>query len=309
MIEQLLTSLFSFLLPGSFSETINHQVISIEITSPKINEKNVKDLNITAKSALLIDIDTGDILFKKNEKEKRSPASLTKILTALVILKKEPLNKIYIVPEKVRDINGSKNHIKPGERISVRNLLAMTLIESSNQAAYTLAINFSGNEEKYLKDILEVSINDAIRNAAGVLELYNIEDGYFSPLKFSDVVRLVYGNVGPRQLFEIGALYFEDPIAFQVGWPDLTLIKGKDLIKEYGGGLCQVSTTMFRAAMYSGLEITERFPHSLPVSYYNPQGFDAAIYGPHPDFRFINDTNSNVLVQTRIKGTKLFFEF
>lgn len=89
----------------------------------------------------------------------------------------------------------------------------------------------------------------------------------------------------------------------------LVIKNGGDLVKEYGGGLCQVSTTMFRAAIYSGLTITERYAHSLPVQYYNPQGFDAAVYSPHPDLRFINDTPSNILVQTKIIGIKLYFEF
>lgn len=77
---------------------------------------------------------------------------------------------------------------------------------------------------------------------------------------------------------------------------------------EYGGGLCQVSTTLFRAAMQAGLLITERAPHAYPVKYYNPQGFDATIYPPHPDLKFVNDTPSNILIQTKIKGTKLYFE-
>lgn len=93
------------------------------------------------------------------------------------------------------------------------------------------------------------------------------------------------------------------------GYQVAYVIKGNKTVKEYGGGACQISTTMFRAAIKSGLKITERFPHSYPVQYYNPQGFDATVYGPHPDLRFINDTPSNILVQTKIKGTKLFFEF
>lgn len=98
-------------------------------------------------------------------------------------------------------------------------------------------------------------------------------------------------------------------ISQKEGYQAALVIKGDKTIKEYGGGACQVSTTMFRAAIKSGLKITERFPHSYPVQYYNPQGFDATVYGPHPDLKFINDTPSNILVQTKIKGTKLFFEF
>jgi len=93
------------------------------------------------------------------------------------------------------------------------------------------------------------------------------------------------------------------------GWQAALVIKDRRVTPEYGGGLCQVSTTMFRAAVYTGLPITERYPHSLPVAYYDPQGFDATVYSPHPDLRFMNDTPSNILVQTKIIGTKLYFEF
>lgn len=89
--------------------------------------------------------------------------------------------------------------------------------------------------------------------------------------------------------------------------PELVIKKNKT-VPEYGGGLCQVSTTLFRAAVNSGLKITERYPHAFPVKYYNPQGFDATIYPPHPDLRFLNDTPSNILIQTKIQGTELTFE-
>lgn len=93
------------------------------------------------------------------------------------------------------------------------------------------------------------------------------------------------------------------------GYRAAYVIKNGKTTMEYGGGICQVSTTIFRAAMLAGLEITERFPHSYPVQYYKPQGFDAAVYGPHPDLRFINNTPSNVLVQSRIIDTKIYVDF
>lgn len=89
--------------------------------------------------------------------------------------------------------------------------------------------------------------------------------------------------------------------------PELVIKSGKT-VPEYGGGLCQVSTTLFRAAVNSGFKITERYPHAFPVRYYNPQGFDATIYPPHPDLRFLNDTKNNILIQSKIKGTELTFE-
>ncbi len=87
------------------------------------------------------------------------------------------------------------------------------------------------------------------------------------------------------------------------------VIKGDRTIPEYGGGLCQIGTTIFRVALYSGLPITERKPHSYIVSYYKPIGMDATIYGPHPDVRLINDTGHNILLKITIEGTILRFEF
>lgn len=89
--------------------------------------------------------------------------------------------------------------------------------------------------------------------------------------------------------------------------PEIVIRRGA-LTPEYGGGLCQVSTTLFRATMAAGLAILERHPHSIPVRYYNPQGFDATIYPGFSDFRFKNDTPAYVLVQSKIVGSKLYFE-
>ena len=86
------------------------------------------------------------------------------------------------------------------------------------------------------------------------------------------------------------------------------VIKGGKLIYEYGGGLCQVATTVFRAAIMSGLDITERKPHSFPVQYYNPQGFDATIYPGVVDLKFINNTEAHILIQTKLVGSKLVIE-
>jgi vancomycin resistance protein YoaR len=99
------------------------------------------------------------------------------------------------------------------------------------------------------------------------------------------------------------------PVDASTGYFPEFVIKGDRTIPEYGGGLCQIGTTMFRAALYSGLPITERRPHTYIVSYYKPLGMDATIYGPHPDLRFINDTGNNILLQIKIDGTKLAFEF
>lgn len=90
--------------------------------------------------------------------------------------------------------------------------------------------------------------------------------------------------------------------------PEL-VIKENRTVPEYGGGLCQVSTTLFRSVLDAGLEVTERRNHSYRVSYYEPPiGLDATIYLPKPDLRFVNNTSAHVLVQGRVVGSKVIFE-
>jgi vancomycin resistance protein YoaR len=92
------------------------------------------------------------------------------------------------------------------------------------------------------------------------------------------------------------------------GWFPELVIKGNETKPEFGGGLCQIGTTTFRAALNSGLDITMRQNHSYRVRYYEPAGTDATIYDPLPDFRFINDTGHYILINTDIKGDNLIFE-
>lgn len=90
--------------------------------------------------------------------------------------------------------------------------------------------------------------------------------------------------------------------------PEL-VIRDNKTQPEFGGGVCQVSSTVFRAAILSGMKITERRNHSYPVQYYLPYGFDATIYIPKPDFRFLNNTGNAIMMQSVIEGTKLTFQF
>ncbi|HPS21587.1 MAG TPA: VanW family protein [Candidatus Paceibacterota bacterium] len=93
------------------------------------------------------------------------------------------------------------------------------------------------------------------------------------------------------------------------GYRKETVIKQNKTTKEFGGGLCQVATTLFRLALNTGLPITERINHRFTVPYYDPPGLDATIYGPHPDLRFVNDTGNYVLLQARVEGKKIIMEF
>jgi vancomycin resistance protein YoaR len=93
------------------------------------------------------------------------------------------------------------------------------------------------------------------------------------------------------------------------GYLQELVIKGNKTIPEFGGGLCQIGTTMFRAALGTGLPIVERRNHSYRVQYYEPAGTDATIYDPSPDLKFLNDTGTHILIQSRIVKDQLSFDF
>ncbi|MFC1711129.1 VanW family protein [Patescibacteria group bacterium] len=102
-------------------------------------------------------------------------------------------------------------------------------------------------------------------------------------------------------------------VSAQTGFKQAYIIKEGRTVLGDGGGVCQVSTTLFRAALKAGLPIESRSPHAYRVSYYeqNSQvGLDATVFEPSPDFKFKNDTNSYILIQSYsdTKNYKLTFE-
>lgn len=108
---------------------------------------------------------------------------------------------------------------------------------------------------------------------------------------------------------EFSTLKYTGPFTYAGGYFPELVIKGDEVKPEIGGGLCQIGTTLFRMAMNSGMKITNRRNHSLVVFHYNDPingkpGTDATVYDPAPDFKFLNDTNNYVLIQTYMDKVK-----
>lgn len=86
--------------------------------------------------------------------------------------------------------------------------------------------------------------------------------------------------------------------------------EGKTVLGD-GGGVCQVSTTVFRAALNAGLPITERKAHAYRVGYYEQDskpGIDATVFSPSADLKFQNNTENYILIQTKVDTKKLTME-
>ncbi len=136
---------------------------------PKTIYKPVKKddfVNLTltnAHAGIVLDADTGNILWEKNSTEKRSIASMTKLVTAMVVIDRiRDLDEIAVIPESVRRIEGTKvgcptsvicndNRLQTGEKVKIIDLLRAMLMFSANDAATVLAIHISGSEEEFAK--------------------------------------------------------------------------------------------------------------------------------------------------------------
>ncbi|WP_445321740.1 D-alanyl-D-alanine carboxypeptidase family protein [Oceanobacillus sp. FSL W7-1309] len=123
-------------------------------------ENNGLALAPDAKSAILLEQDTGEILFDKNAHEKLPPASMTKIMTLLLIM--EALDKgnlqkdeMIRVSERAASMGGSQIFLEAGEEMSVNDLLKGVAIASGNDASVALAERLAGSEEAFVKKMNE----------------------------------------------------------------------------------------------------------------------------------------------------------
>ncbi len=96
-------------------------------------------------------------------------------------------------------------------------------------------------------------------------------------------------------------------VSERTGFKKAFVISGEQTLEGVGGGMCQVSTTLFRSAYFAGLPIVQRRPHSYQVRYYQPTGLDAAVFLPSLDLKFKNDTPGHLLIQSEVKHNRLTF--
>ncbi|HVQ43925.1 MAG TPA: VanW family protein [Candidatus Saccharimonadia bacterium] len=164
----------------------------------------------------------------------------------------------------------------------------------------------------------QADVNESNLDTLGIKEQISEGETYFPG---SPSTRLTNVRAGakrfngvllkPGETFSFGKLLGN--VGPETGYVPELVILGDHEEKQYGGGLCQVSSTAFRAALAAGLPITERVNHAFAISYYtwpySAPGVDATIYYPDVDFKFVNDTGHYILMQTIMNGTDLKFDF
>ena len=126
------------------------------ISIPLVKAEEVEDLAPNAKSAIMIEASTGEILFQKNKDEKLAPASMTKMMSMLLIMEEIEngnlkWDEMITASEKASSMGGSQIFLKVGEKMTVEDLLKGVAIASGNDAVVALAERVSGSEEQFVK--------------------------------------------------------------------------------------------------------------------------------------------------------------
>lgn len=116
--------------------------------------------------------------------------------------------------------------------------------------------------------------------------------------------------VAPGEIFSFGNQL--GVVDGSTGYAQELVIKEGETIPEYGGGICQVSSTLFRAILFGGFPVNERKAHSYAVAYYAYPlgwGLDATVYPPAVDLKFTNDGDTYLLMQAYTDGYFAYFKF
>jgi vancomycin resistance protein YoaR len=154
----------------------------------------------------------------------------------------------------------------------------------------------------------------------GIVELVAEGDSYFigSPRGRDHNIRLAATKfdgiiVPPGETFSFN--HFLGEVSAEAGYDESYITAGEQLAVEVGGGICQVSTTAFRAAFWGGYPIVERWPHNNRIGYYELRdagvGMDATVYSPYVDLKFTNDREYPLLIETEVEEAehRLVFRF
>lgn len=138
-----------------FISTLLISILTLTSLSIPASAEALNPASINAESAVLIDADTGQVLFEKNASAKMFPASTTKALTALIIAEDLKLDEQVTIDKDTPFTSGSRIYVIEGETFTVEQLLYAMLLESANDAAVALAKHHSGTVEQFAKKMNE----------------------------------------------------------------------------------------------------------------------------------------------------------
>ena len=225
-------------------------------------------------------------------------------------INRDPQNAVFrFEGEKVKEFQAAKEGVRVDtEKLEELIKLNIDKLEKSEEKNLNLTIPVkTASPLITLDEVNNLGIRELIGKGSSKFKgsiasrIHNIK---LASSKFNGVL------IAPEETFSFNQTLGD--VSTFTGYKQAYIIKDGQTILGDGGGVCQVSTTLFRAALDAGLPITERRPHSYRVSYYEQDsapGLDATIYSPTTDLKFKNDFSRHLLIQTIFEEKTLTLTF
>lgn len=194
MYTALLSVLFIGLWPAMYVWHADSSALENMSITPPASQITVGQY-LSASGVVIIDAESGQTLYAKYGDVKRPMASITKLMTALIIAENHDVDEFVTVPKGVESVAGNKAYLTVGEQFTVGDMLSALLMASANDAAYTLAIFHSGSESAFAEEMnlraLQLGLhNTSYANAAG----FDSEKQYSTPTDIAGLMRFSLQN-------------------------------------------------------------------------------------------------------------------
>lgn len=293
------------------TEKLNHLPTDEEINLAKERAIKLIDKTITLTSSqqnfVLKDEQLINFVGFSNSWDREKIAEYAQVLSQS--LTKEPKDALF----QFKDGKAiSFQPDQPGYQLSVEETIDKITV------ALNKAIESSGaNVVELPLSVISPKIKNSDTNVLGVKDLLGKGESNFKGSIASRIHNLDLASgkingllIAPGEVFSLNNALGE--ISAATGYQDAYIIQGGRTILGAGGGVCQVSTTIFRAAINAGLPIVERYPHAYRVHYYendSKTGFDAAVFSPNQDFKFKNNTDAYILIQREFNPKTYYLAF
>ncbi|MDP3697645.1 MAG: serine hydrolase [Candidatus Taylorbacteria bacterium] len=181
------------------------QAYVLPISGPNyipVLDSNVLMPTIDAKSAVVFDTRSSRFLYEKNGKTKLPIASLTKVMSAVVVLENLAMNDIVTISGDSIKVDGEKHDLYLGEKMTVKNLLKLTLIESSNDAAYALA-SYAKSKGIDFVSAMNVKARALGMADSNFIDPAGLNDNAYSTVQ--DLLKLVQYSLNYQEIWDISA--------------------------------------------------------------------------------------------------------
>lgn len=153
-------------------DVLEEKVTVVNNWFPKFHS-DIAPFDISAQAAILVNYETGEIIYSKRSKDKLPAASTIKMMTALVVLESAKLSDIYTVSKKAAEVGEDAMGLTEGEKVKVGDLLYGLMLPSGNDAAVTIAEGVAGSEDAFVvlmnRKARELGLSDSkFINASGL---------------------------------------------------------------------------------------------------------------------------------------------